>query len=191
MKLFLYDKVNSKVVLNKEECLIIKEFKELLDPARNKTSSDKTGKKLERAFKEFTYMYLFFDWESPYFQYVEQERHEEAFRDAELTQEEWDDPIFRNACKKYDALQNSSKIGKLLKASYLTIDKITNYLETLDLSERDPATGKPIFKTKDIIAEISSASKLYDAVKALEISFKKEVEPENALRGDVNPGLFD
>jgi hypothetical protein len=88
-------------------------------------------------------------------------------------------------------LQNSSKIGKLLKASYLTIDKITNYLETLDLSERDPATGKPIFKTKDIIAEISSASKLYDAVKALEISFKKEVEPENALRGDVNPGLFD
>jgi hypothetical protein len=61
MKLFLYDKVNSKVVLNKEECLIIKEFKELLDPIRNKTASDKTGKKLERAFKEFTYMYLFFD----------------------------------------------------------------------------------------------------------------------------------
>ena len=82
-------------------------------------------------------------------------------------------------------------MGKLLKASYNTIDKITHYLETIDLGERDPVTGKPIYKTKDVIAEMSSASKLIDAIRVLEVSFKKEIEPEAALRGDTSAGLFD
>ncbi|MDA3856313.1 MAG: hypothetical protein PF569_08700 [Candidatus Woesearchaeota archaeon] len=59
------------------------------------------------------------------------------------------------------------------------------------MEERDEATGKPIFKTKDVIAEISSAGKLYDSVKTLEISFKKDLETDNPLRGDISAGLFD
>jgi len=88
-------------------------------------------------------------------------------------------------------MQNSSKIGNLLKASYNTIDKITHYLNTIDLNERDEATGKPIYKTKDVITEMASASKLIDAIKVLENSFRKEIEPEGALRGDTEAGLFD
>ena len=88
-------------------------------------------------------------------------------------------------------MQNSSKIGNLLKASYKTIDKITHYLDNINLEERDTLTGKPIFKTKDVIAEMSSASKLIDTIKVLEISFKKEIEPEGALRGDKEAGMFD
>ena len=38
---------------------------------------------------------------------------------------------------------------------------------------------------------MSSASKLIDAIKVLEVSFKKEIEPEGALRGDAAPGMFD
>jgi hypothetical protein len=191
MKFFTYDRTVGRVVLNKDEILLVKALEALLDTQRNKTLEDKKGIKKERAFKELTYIFLFFDWESPYFQYVEKDRHLESLKDSGMTSEEFNDPLFKEACRKYDEIQNASKIGRLLKASYLTIDKITHYLENIDLNERDDATGKPIFKTKDVIAEINSASKLYDSVKALEISFKKEIEPENALRGDISTGLYD
>lgn len=191
MKFFLYDNVNEGISINDEGILLVREFNALLDLERNKSKTDKTGQKLERAFKEFKYIYLFFDWGSPYFQYAEYDRHNEALLDSGLTEKEFNDPLFKAACRKYDEMQNSSKIGNLLKASYSTIDKITEYLQTLDLGERDPATGKPIYKTKDVIAEIASASKLIEAIRTLEISFKKEIEPEGKLRGDVEAGLFD
>lgn len=191
MKFFLYDNVNEGISINDEGVLLVREFNALLDLERNKSKTDKTGQKLERAFKEFKYIYLFFDWGSPYFQYAEYDRHNEALLDSGLTEKEFNDPLFKAACRKYDEMQNSSKIGNLLKASYSTIDKITEYLQTLDLGERDPATGKPIYKTKDVIAEIASASKLIEAIRTLEISFKKEIEPEGKLRGDVEAGLFD
>ncbi len=191
MKFFLYDGVSENVVLNDESILLIREFRELLETNRNKCKEDKTGLKRLRAFKEFKYIYLYFDWNSPYFQYLEQDKHSEALNDSGLTPEEFEDEIFRTACRKYDVMQNSSKIGNLLKASYNTIDKITHYLNTIDLNERDEATGKPIYKTKDVIAEMASASKLIDAIKVLENSFRKEIEPEGALRGDTEAGLFD
>ena len=169
MKFFVYDNVNEEIALNDESILLIKEFAALMDPARNKCKEDKTGIKRLKAFKEFKYIFLFFDWTSPYFQFPEQERNTEALADAELSAQEFEDEIFKKACRKYDTMQNSSKIGNLLKASYKTIDKITHYLDNINLEERDTLTGKPIFKTKDVIAEMSSASKLIDTIKVLEI----------------------
>lgn len=191
MKFFLYDNVNDGIVLNDESILLIREFNALLEINRNKCKEDKTGTKRLKAFKEFKYIYLFFDWNSPYFQYLEHDKHSESLADSELTEQEFEDPLFRDACKKYDEIQNSSKIGNLLKASYNTIDKITHYLNTLNLNERDDVTGKPIYKTKDVIMEIASASKLIDGIKLLEKGFKMETEPENGLRGDKEKGLFD
>ena len=191
MKFFAYDNAKETVVLNDEGILLVKEFANLMDSERNKTKDDKTGLHRTLAFKEFKYIYLFFDWASPYFQFTEQDRHNEAFLDSDLSIEELEDSVFREACSKYDRIQNSSKIAGLLKASYNTIDKITHYLDTLDLNERDPVSGKPIFKTKDVIQEMSSASKLIDTIKTLEIAFKKEAESGAGLRGDKTPGMFD
>lgn len=191
MKFFLYDNVNSEVKLDDESILLTREFADLMGVVRNKSPKDKLGKRRLRAFKEFKYIFLYFDWSSPYFQYAEQDKHEEAFKDSGLNKKEFEDEKFKIACKKYDEIQNSSKIGNLLKASYNTIDKITHYLEELDLNERDPLSGKPIFKTKDVIMEMSSAGKLIDTIKLLELSFKKELEPDTGLRGDKTAGLFD
>jgi hypothetical protein len=102
-----------------------------------------------------------------------------------------EEPVFKEACRKYDELQNSSKIGNLLKSSLNTVDKITNYLDNIDVEERDPLTGKPIFKIKDIIAELKGAKDLIDTIKTLEMSFKKNMEPEGRLRGDREAGMFD
>jgi len=191
MKFFAYDHVKGTVGLKDESILLVKEFTLLITAKRNKSKTDKTGSKRELAFKEFKFIYLFFDWESPYFQFSESDRYSESLLDSGLTEEEFADEVFRTACKKYETIQNSSRIGNLLKASFDTVDKITYYLNTLDLMERDPATGKPVFKTKDVIAEITSASKLIEGIKTLELQFKKESESESLLRGDKEPGMFD
>lgn len=190
MKFFVYDNVNGNVALEDSSILLIKEFEALLDNDRNKSTEDKTGKKKLRAFKEFKYIYLFFDWESPYFQYIEQDRHREALKDSTLTDSEFDDPIFRAACRKYDEIQNSSLDIKMLKAAMGAVDKQIYYLENVDLQERD-INGKPIFKSKDLIAEIKGCKDLISSLRELQIQVKKGLEIENNIRGNTEIGLFD
>jgi hypothetical protein len=43
----------------------------------------------------------------------------------------------------------------MLKAAQNTVDKFIDYFNNVDPEERDPISGKPIFKVKDLIAEIS------------------------------------
>jgi hypothetical protein len=38
---------------------------------------------------------------------------------------------------------------------------------------------------------MSSASKLIETIKTLELLFKKDLESESSLRGDKQPGMFD
>jgi hypothetical protein len=64
---------------------------------------DKTKHK-DKATKELTYIYLAIDYKSIYSQYSELERHQEALNDSGLTEKEFNDPTFREACRKYRAL---------------------------------------------------------------------------------------
>lgn len=191
MKFFVYDNVNGNVAIEDVSILLTKEFEVLLDDNRNKSSADKTGKKRLRAFREFKFIYLFFDWESPYFQYSEQDKHREAIKDSGLSDEEFDDPKFRMACQKYDEIQNSSQDIRLLKATMSAIDKQIFYLENVDLQERDPVTGKPIFKSKDLIAEIKGCKDLISSLRELQVQVKKGLEIESNIRGNAEIGLFD
>ena len=134
---------------------------------------------------------MFFDWESPYFQYTEQDKHAEAMKDSGLSDEEFDDPKFRMACQKYDEIQNSSLDIKLLKAAMNAVDNQIFYLSNVDLQERDPITGKPIFKSKDLIAEIKGCKDLISTLRELQVQVKKGLEIESNVRGNTEIGLFD
>lgn len=191
MKFLAYDRISGSVVLNEDAILLVKEVSVLLDVERNKSKVDKTGLKKERAFKELSYIFLFFDWESPYAKFAEHDRHEEAFRDSKLTKEEFNDPLFKDVCKKYSDLQNTSLEIRLLRAAMKAIEGQIYYLENIDLQERDPATGKPIFKSKDLIAEIKGCKDLIVSLQDLEAQVKKGLQTENTLRGDTKIGMFD
>lgn len=191
MKFFIYDSVNEEIMLNDESILLIREFAALLDVKRNITKDDKTGKKKTRAFKEFKFLYLFFDWGSPYFEYSEQDRHFEALADSGLTEEEYEDPKFKMACQKYDNLQNASLDIRLLKAAMTAVEGQIFYLEHVDLNERDETTGRPIFKSKDLIAEIKGCKDIISSLNELETQVKKGTETDNLLRGGAEAGLFD
>lgn len=191
MKVFLFDNSVNEVMLSESEILLIKEFSALWTNDRNITKEDPKGVKKRRAFREFTYMWLMCDWASPYSDYPERDRHEEALKDAKMTDEEWADPIFRAACRKYRELQESSRSLKLIRSAQGIVDKITTYFDNLDIEERDPLTGKPIFKTKEVMAEMSGVSTVIEQLKTLEFMYKKEMEEVSSLMGDVVTGFAD
>lgn len=191
MKFFLFDNSTNSVVVNEPEVLLIKEFAALWNNDRNKTKGDPKGIKKTRAYRELTYIWLMLDWTSPYVDFDEQERHQECLRDAGLTEKEWNDPDFRAACRKYKELQNSSRALKLIKSAQGVVDKITDYFNNIDIEERDPVTGKPIFKTKDVMAELSNVSNVVEQLKTLEFLYKKEQEQQSGLMGDVEGGFMD
>ena len=188
--IFQYDNVSNRIDLNIPEILLVKEFAELMKCERNICKEDPKGVYGLRAFREFTYMWLAIDWKSIYADYTEQERHREALRDAGITEEEFNDPEFRAACRKYRAIQDSNRSIKLLQAAQSTVDKFIDYFNNVDPEERDPLTGKPIFKVKDLMSEISSLSKVHDELTALEGMVKKELSEQSSIRAGAVEGFM-
>lgn len=188
--IFQYDNMRNRVELNMPEILLVKEFSELVKCERNICKEDPKGVQGLRAFREFTYIWLALDWKSPYSDYSEQERHKEALKDSGITEEEFNNPEFRAACRKYRQLQESNRSIKMLQAAQNTVDNFIDYFNTVvDLSERD-ANGRPIFKTKDIISEISSLSKVHEELKILEGQVKKEMMETSSIRGGATDGFL-
>ena len=189
LHIFQYDQVNDKLELNRPEILLIKEFAALMDNKRNICPEDKTGKEHLRAYKEFTYIYLALDWQSFYSDYSEQERHQAALKDSGLIAEQINNPEFRAACRKYRSLQDSVLSIKLLRSSQEMVNKFIDYFHNVDPQERDEMTGKPIWKVKDIQAELTNLPKVIDELKQVEGYVKKEMAEDSKLRGGATVGL--
>lgn len=186
MNVFVYDNVNNRLEINEGEILLVREFKNLFDKDNSKTK--------DQAFKELTYIYLALDWKSPYSQYSELERHEEALRDSGLTEEEFNNPVFREACRKYRALQDSNKSIKMLEAAKTAADKLIDYFNVIvDLNERDQ-TGKPVFSAQTFMKEVSQLDAVHQVLIDTENRIKRELTERSTLRAgaeeDFDPGDF-
>lgn len=177
MNVFSYDSLNKQLEINEPEIFLVREFKALVD--RNK----------ERAFKELTYIFLALDYKSIYSQYTEYERHEEALSDSGITEEMFNDPLFREACRKYRSLQDSNKSIKLLNAARNAADQFVDYFETIiDLNERDQ-NGKPVFSAEKVMKEMAQLSKVHEQLVALEAQVKQELEVQSETRARVDEGF--
>ena len=181
MNVFNYDSDHLVLELNEPEILLIREFKALLDRDKTKTKT--------RVNKELTYIYLALDWKSPYSNYLEQERHEEALADSGLTEAQFNDPIFREACRKYRALQDSNKSIKLLEAAKRAADQFIDYFETIvDLNERDN-NGKPVFQAEKVMKEMATLHKVHEELITLEDQVKKELTEQSTVRAGAVDGF--
>ena len=177
MNVFSYDSLNKQLEINEPEIFLVREFKALLE--RDK----------ERAFKELTYIFLALDYKSIYSQYTEYERHEEALSDSGITEEMFNDPLFRAACRKYRSLQDSNKSIKLLNAARNAADQFVDYFETIiDLNERDQ-NGKPVFSAEKVMKEMAQLSKVHEQLVALEAQVKQELEVQSETRARVDEGF--
>lgn len=177
MNVFNYDSLNKQLEINEPEIFLVREFKVLLE--RDK----------ERAFKELTYIFLALDYKSIYSQYTEYERHEEALSDSGITEDMFNDPLFREACRKYRSLQDSNKSIKLLNAARNAADQFVDYFETIiDLNERDQ-NGKPVFSAEKVMKEMAQLSKVHEQLVALEAQVKQELEVQAGTRANVDEGF--
>lgn len=177
LNVFEYDQKTGTVILNSADLALIDEFRTLI-------KRDK-----DRADREFTYIYLAIDWKSPYANFLEQERHQAALQDAHITEDEFNDPQFRVACRKYRALQESNRYVRLLKSAELVTDKIIDYFNNVDLEERDEQSGKYINKVSDIQKAMKEASEQIETLKLIESLVKKELTEQSQIRGGAVEGF--
>ena len=181
--IFQYDNMNNRIELNVPEILLVKEFAELMKNERNICKDDPKGEYGLRAFREFTYIWLALDWKSPYHDDTEQDRHQAALEDSKLTEEEFNNPEFRAACRKYRAIQESNRSIKMLQAAEGMVDKFIDYFNTIDpVNDIDTQTGKPIYKVKDIMTEISNLHKVHEELKVLESMVKQDLTQTSTVR---------
>lgn len=189
LHIFQYNNNTGNVEVEDGHLFLIKEFKDLMDDKRNICKQDPTGKKHLRAFRELTYIWLAIDWNSLYKDYSNKERHEEALKDAALTEQEWNDPTFRTACRKYKELQDNIRSIKMLKAAQRATDRFTDYFNNIDPQERDEQTGKPIYKVKDIQTELTNIPALLTSLQELEQQVKKELTEQSKIQGGAIVGF--
>lgn len=190
MQLFIYDNTTNSLRIDDYSILLVKEFAKLWEPQRNKCKEDKSGELRLRAYKEFTYIYLVLDFKSPYFKYIEKDKHEAALADSGLKEEDLKDEAFLNAYHKYEELQDADPILSLIKTAYHTIYKMRIHLDSIDFSETD-IDGKPLYKPKDVIGDLTSISKIRTELQTLEQLHKTNQEAAQAVRGGIELGMLD
>lgn len=186
---FQYNNNYNRLEIAKSEIFLVKEFGDLLDYDRNKCKEDPTGKQCLRAYRELTYIWLALSWQSPFKDFLEQDRHLESLRQSGLTEEEFNDPTFRAACRKFKQIQDENRSIKMLKAAQMTVDKFIDYFQNIDVEERDSLTGKPIWKVETIMKEISNIHKVHEELKILEDMVKKEISETSNIRGGAEDGF--
>lgn len=191
IKFFAYDSAENKIIINEPEILLVKEFADLWTNERNICKEDPTGKKKLRGFRELIYIYMAVDWGAPGSKDTPANRHKYALEASQLTDEEYNDPAFKAACRKYQELQNSSSvIGQMAETYRNNIHKMKIFIDSIDYNERTD-TGMPVFRIKDTLTEMQNLSKALQALKELEAQYKEEQDEASGLRGDTSPGLFD
>jgi hypothetical protein len=87
-------------------------------------------------------------------------------------------------------MQDADPILSLIKTAYHTIYKMRVHLDGIDFSEVD-VDGKPLYKPKDVIADLTSISKIRTELQTLEQLHKTEQEAAAAVRGGVALGMLD
>ncbi len=131
------------------------------------------------------------DFKSPYCTYLEKDKHEAALEDSGLTAKDLEDPDFKAAYYKYKEIRDSDPIVSLINVAFRTLYKTQVFLDSIDYSEVD-ADGRPLYKPKDVVADIGSIAKMRTQLKELEVLHKKDLESAgNSIKGDVTPGLLD
>ena len=160
MNIFIFDGTTNTLKINEYEILLVKEFADLWDESRNKCKEDKNGKNRLLAYKEFTYIFLALDFKSPYLKWTEKQRHEAALADSGLNEEHLKDEKFKAAYHKYDQIQNTDPFLELIKTAYKTLRKTKIFLDSIDFNNDIDSEGRPLYKPKDVMADIGMIGKM-------------------------------
>jgi len=179
--------VDNDLVLNRIEILLVKEFGDYFTKDRSK---DKT-----KSFAVFKYVYLVYDWQSPYFTESFEERQNKAFKDSGLLPKDIDEKI-ENLIDIYEELQEiQAPSFKTLKMSLDTLNALNRYFEKIDFNEKDKK-GELVHNISTVITSVSkigdlrtTINKLIEQVKS-EVASEKKRSKANRSQSPIEAGLF-
>lgn len=170
---------NFEIVLDKPFIATIKEFREIY--VRDKT------KNKEQAHKEFSFIYNFCDFSSPFIEYDEEDRFTESVLAAGLPENWHPDEDLQAAIDKYLELSESRSL-KILKTAYTVIDKLRAYYRDLEFDEVD-GKGQQKNKPKEVMASLKELKPLLKQLEEQEKDIKRELASSERLRGGATMGI--
>jgi len=177
----VFEIVNNQVTFA-PQALMIKPFREIWD---NDKSKDKF-----QATLELSYVYYMSDERSNYMYILdENERHDSICLDIDLG-ENWIKPSYIDEAIAYYKRLSETTSTKLLESTRGVIEKISGFLDAIDINERDPRTQKPIHDITKITGAVEKIPKLIKALNDIEKEIIKEKELK-AQSGNKIVGMFD
>lgn len=177
----VFEIVNNQVTFS-PQALMIKPFREIWDCDRSKDKFQAT--------LELSYVYYMADERSDYMYILdEEERHDQVCLDIDLG-ENWIKPKYIDEAIVYYKRLSETTSTKLLESTRGVIEKISTFLDTIDINERDLRTNKPIHDINKITASVEKIPKLIKALNEIEKEIIKEKELK-AQSGNKIVGLFD
>ncbi len=176
-----------EVELNKEWILLIPEFANILKADKG-SKGDSEGRKKALARRQFAYIYFMVDFKSPIVQWEYAERHEEAKRYADLTEEQVSSAVVQDARKAYQTLQyKAARSLKTLDAAKKGLDALDDYLNTVDFKAIDKQ-GKLLHSPKEFVTNLASLNKAYDELAKFEKRVFEELKESGTIRGTASLG---
>jgi hypothetical protein len=174
-------KLNNFKLEVEDELLLLKPFKEVY-------KADKTKDK-SKFMELLTIIYFTYDPRSDYGYISNEEDRIKEVCDSNC----FNTPKFSSkeieCIELYKKLTNTIST-ELLKSTKVAIDKVRNFLETVDLNALDDK-GKPVYTINSITSAIKQVPILAKEIMEAEKQVTKEIEEAGRARGGNNKKLFE
>lgn len=179
MKINLIEFKNYEISIHQEVSLV-KEFKTILDKDKSK---DK-----QQALNYFKYLYLCENPKSPYYDFLEEERHTYALKDSNLK----DVPDYVLEAKTlYHTLIYNKPVLRMLESMKKAMKSMEEYFETVNFYAKidsGPKKGALLYSPKELLDVMKNAHYIIDQVKALEKRALEELKEDAKVKGSQELG---
>jgi hypothetical protein len=178
----LFEIVNNVVTFS-PQALMIKPFKAIWDADE---SEDKT-----QALLEMSYIYYMADDRSDFMHILDHDEREEEVAKFIGLPDSWSGnrKELVRAIHYYEQLSETTST-RLLKSTRLVLQKISEFLDNINMNERDERTKKPIHDISKITSAVEKIPKLVKAINEIEKEVIKEKELK-AQSGNRTQSMFD
>lgn len=155
------------------------------------TSGDNDGRKKMRSVRELSYIYHMEDPRSPFQDYRRETRKKKIMKTVFANDQGWEpDELIDRACDFYAELCET-KYTKLLKSCFKAADSMMDFLEHVDLGERDN-NNKPVHKITDITRALKEVDEVVESLYSTEEKVKSLVSRASGkTRGDIKKTPFN
>jgi hypothetical protein len=172
--------IKNFVVTFSPQALMLRPFKEIW---MNDKSKDKA-----KAVQELSYVFYMSDERSDYMYILDEEERKEAVMTDLDIDPAWIKPKYIDEAMEFYVEASTTTSTQMLKSTRGVIEKISKFLDDIDVNERDK-NNKPVFDIGKIVASVEKVPKLVKALNEIEQEIVKEKELK--AQSSKNGGVFD